>query len=317
MPSCDKNILIHTLESHDISIYDYDFVMVRNDIIMMQEILKHREKYGYKALYRFSYPKASFQLYADHVKKANTFFAPFRHHFKMQNKTAIINECDGFLPTSQRMHDTFLPDVSIPSIICPPTINPRMIQENKAHNKDEKHFFYTGTIDKTRQFEIILDAFEEVTDTRWKLFIATKDIPYVTKMLSHYPSLKSHISIYKATTKEEVLKGIAKADIGIALLPNISVFNSSLPVKIFDYYASGLPCLMTHSSHTDSIFSDGETAWFCDFLVDEIAKKIESLIKESKEKVTEVGKQGQAYLLESRDYEKIAQNIAKALGEIS
>jgi glycosyltransferase involved in cell wall biosynthesis len=316
MPSCDKSTLIQTLELHDILMSDYDFVMVRNDINLMKDILTQREKYGYKALYRFSYPKASFELYADQVKKANTFFAPFRHHFKMQNKTAIINECDAFLPTSQRMHDTFLPHVTIPSIICPPAINPRMIQENTQHDEDEKRFFYTGTLDKTRQFEIILDAFQQVKDKRWKLFIATKYMSYVENMLSVYPSLASHIHIYKAKTKEEVLNGIATTDIGIALLPNIPVYNSSLPVKIFDYYASGVPCLMTHSPHTDSVFSDCETAWFCDFSVDEIAKKIEYLIIQSKEEVMEVGSQGQAYLLSSRNYENIAQNIAKALEEI-
>ncbi|SFV66213.1 hypothetical protein MNB_SV-12-1075 [hydrothermal vent metagenome] len=317
LPSCDKNILIQTLESHDILMSSYDFVMVRNDIILMEEILKEREKYGYKALYRFSYPKANFKLYADQIKEANTFFAPFWHHFKMQNKTAIINECDAFLPTSQRMHDTFLPEVSIPSIICPPAINPCMIYENEQHEEDEKRFFYTGTIDKTRQFEMILDAFEKVTDKNWKLFIATRNITYVENMLSTYPSLASHVSIYRANTKEKVLEGIAKADIGIALLPNIPVYNSSLPVKIFDYYASGLPCLMTHSPHTDSIFSDCETAWFCEFSIDEIAKKIEYLISQSKEEVIEIGAKGQEYLLESRNYEDISKRIAQKLGELS
>jgi len=317
MPSCDKKCLIKTLESHDILLSDYDFVMVRNDTSLMKEIVTQRDKYGYKALYRFSYPKSNLKLHRDKLKKANTFFAPLRHYFQVQHDIAMINLCDAFLPTSKRMKETFLPLVTIPTIICPPAINPKMIYENIQHEEDEKRFFYAGTVDKTREFETILDAFKEVKNKAWKLHIASRDRCYVEKMLAKYPSIKAQISITTAKTKEDLLKGIAKSDIGMALLPNIPVYNSSLPVKIFDYYASGLPCLMTHSPHTDSIFSDCNTAWFCDFSVHKIAKKIDYLCTLSKAEVMEVGKQGQEYLLETRDYERIAKTIAKSLEEIS
>jgi len=317
LPSCDKNILIQTLEDNDVLMSDYDFVMVRNMIEVMKEVLKYKGRYKYKALYRYSYPKANLKLYTDQVKKKNTFFAPLRQHFQIEIETAIINTCDAFLPTSKRMQQTFRPNVTIPTIICPPAINPQMLYANEQHLEDEKRFFYAGTIDKTREFKVILDAFKEVKSTKWKLCIATRDRVYTSKILSHYPSLQAQISVDTAKTKEDLLELIAKADIGVALLPNIPIYNSSLPVKIFDYYASAVPCLMTHSPYTTSVFTDCETAWFCDFSIHKIAKKIDYLITQSKEKVMLVGEKGQTHLLESRNYETIAEDIAQKLGALS
>lgn len=316
MPCSDKKNLIKTLEYNKIDISLYDYVMVRNDIEVMQEVLKYKEVYDYKALYRFSYPKSNLKLHSDQVKKKNTFFAPLRHYFQIQKETAIINLCDAFLPTSLRMKKTFRPDVTVPTILCPPAINPLMLRENEQHDSDEKRFFYAGTVDKTREFKVILNAFKEVKSKRWQLNISSIDREYIAKILEKYPSIKGQITVHTAKTKQELLGLISKSDIGIALLPNIPIYNSSLPVKIFDYYASALPCLMTHSPHTDSIFRDKDTAWFCDFSVHKISKKLAYLIKQSKEDIKKVGLHGQAHLLEERNYENIAQTIATQLGEI-
>jgi glycosyltransferase involved in cell wall biosynthesis len=313
VPTRYKNVLLKELKHNNIDIASYDLIMVRNNIDMMKQILKYREKYHYKALYRFSFPKRSIKMCCDKAENKHSLLSSLLHPFKTKNETKIINLCDAFLPTSQRMHKAFLPKVTIPSIICSPAINPQVLHENKQHTGKEKRFIYSGTVDKVREFETVLDAFSKVTNPAWKLFISTRDTEYTYKMLEKYPNIREQIEVYNAKTKDALLDLIAKADIGVALLPDIPIYNTATPVKIFDYYSSAVPCLMTDSGHTNTVFTDCSDAWFCDFTTEDITKKIEYLLTLSKEDVMEVGAKGQARLLDVKNYETLAKNIATQL----
>ncbi|RLA71422.1 MAG: hypothetical protein DRG09_00160 [Epsilonproteobacteria bacterium] len=188
-----------------------------------------------------------------------------------------------------------------------------MLHKNEQHSKDEKRFVYEGTLDKVREFETVLDAFSKLKSDTWKLIISTRDIPYAQKMLENYPHIKDHIELCNAQTKEALIDLIAKADIGVALLPDIPIYNASTPVKVFDYYSSAVPCLMTRAEHIGTIFTDCDDAWFCDFTQDDISKKLEHLLSLSKDEVAKVGEHGQQRLLETRNYETIAKKIADQL----
>jgi len=313
LPSRYKNVLIDELVRNDVDIQSYDFVMVRNNINIMKHILKYREKYHYKALYRFSFPKRRVKMCCDKADKKQSLLSRLLNPLKTKNETKIINLCDAFLPTSQRMHKAFLPKVDIPTIICSPAINPQTLHENEQHKGAEKRFVYSGTVDKVREFETVLNAFAKLTNPQWKLFISTRDTEYTYAMIEKYPSIREHIEVYNAKTKDALLELIAKADIGVALLPDIPIYNSATPVKIFDYYSSAVPCLMTDSGHTTTIFTDCTDAWFCDFTQEDITKKIEYLLTLSKEEVMQVGAKGQERLLDVKNYETLAKTIATKL----
>jgi len=313
LPTRYKDILLPELKRNDIAIESYDFIMVRNNIDIMKHILKYRDTYHYKALFRFSFPKRSVKICCDEAENKKHLLPHIVHHIKTKKETAIINKCDAFLPTSLAMHEAFRPNVTIPSIICAPGINPAMLHENKQHTEDEKRFVYVGTLDKVREFETVLNAFSKVKSDKWKLLISTRDTQYAHEMLDNYPQLKNHIEVCNAQTKDALLKLIAKADIGVALLPNIPIYNTSTPVKIFDYYSSAVPCLMTNSAHTNTIFTDCTDAWFSDFTSSDITKKIEYLLTLRKEEVAHVGEEGQKRLLNVKNYETIAKNIADQL----
>lgn len=313
VPSRYKNVLIHELNRNDISIEGYDYIMVRNDIDVMKHVLRYRDTYHYKALFRFSFPKRSIKISYDKAENKKNLLAQTMHRLKTRRETKIINKCDAFLPTSHAMHKAFRPRVNIPTIICPPAIDPAMLYENQQHSEDEKRFVYSGTLNKVREFETVLNAFSKLKSIKWKLLISTRDIPYAQTMLENYPQIKDHIELCNAQTKEALLDLIAKADIGIALLPDIPIYNASTPVKIFDYYSSAVPCLMTQAEHIGTIFTDCEDAWFCDFTQDDISQKIDYLLSLSKAAVAKVGEKGQQRLLKTRNYETIAKQIADQL----
>ena len=174
-------------------------------------------------------------------------------------------------------------------------------------------FFYAGTLDKLREFETILDAFCLVDPTKFKLMISTKDPEYAKKMIESYPMLKDSIELYDAKSKDELLELISKADVGLASLPDIVLFNSSTPMKVLDYYTSAVPCLMTENENNNSIFEDEKTAWLCEFNKNAIKDKIEEIIALSKDEVAEVGVNGQKRLLDIRNFKRIADDLAHQL----
>ena len=313
VPSRYKNVLFHELSCNQVDLHSYDYVMVRNSILLMKHVLKHRDTYGYKALFRFSFPKRKVQIKCEEAQGKNQFIERCIHAIKTKKETKIINECDAFLPTSISMKQHYLPNVSAPTILCPPAIDPAKLHPHQQHQDDALHFVYVGTLDTLRQFDTILNAFASLQSKKWKLYISTREVEFAYALLENYPNIKEHIKLYNAKTKDALLELVAKSDIGIALLPDLPVYNTSTPVKVFDYYSSGVPCLMTHSAHTSSIFTDCVDAWFCDFDVKEIADKLSYLLTLSKEEIAAIGAKGQKRLLEVKNYETIAEKIADQL----
>lgn len=313
VPSRYKNSLFSELSSHGVDLASYDFVMVRNDIKLMKQVLKEKEKYGYKTAFRFSFPKKVIKMRYDKIHKKSHFMHTLTHTFASKNKSKIINTCDFFLPTSQKMKEEFFPHVKIKTILCPPGIDPEVLHPNIQHEEDEKRFCYEGTFDKTREFETVLDAFGQLKSQKWKLIIATKEPKQAQELVSRYPVLQNKIDIRTAKNKDELLDIIAHADIGLALLPDIPIYNTSTPVKTLDYYASAVPCLMTEGPHVSNLFIEGEDAWFSTFETDKIEEKLEALILLSKKEVAEVGRKGQARLLDVKNYKTIAKNLALEL----
>ncbi len=313
MPSRYKNTLLKELTHNHIDIHRYDFVMVRNNIALMEQILKKRKKYGYKALYRFSFPKRKVQIKCQEAEGKNQFLKRCVHYIQTKKETKLINRCDAFLPTSERMHQAYRPEVTIPTIICAPAINPAALHAHQQHTGEEIRFVYVGTLDKVREFETILEAFASLKNNAWKLYISTRDVAFAYKLLEKYPSIKKQVKIYNSKTKDALLKLISKSDIGIALLPPLPIYTTSTPVKVFDYYASGVPCLMTQSDHTSTIFTDCLDAWFCAFTPKDIKEKLHYLLTLNKKEIAAIGDKGQKRLLDVKNYETIAKNIADQL----
>ena len=63
----------------------------------------------------------------------------------------------------------------------------------------------------------------------------------------------------------------------------------------------------------ESIFDDDSSAWLCEFDTESIKNKIEKIISLSKDAVAEVGVKGQNRLLEIRNNERIANDLAHQL----
>ncbi len=313
LPVADKTKVLQELKNNGVDISLYSFVVVRNSGEILKHVLSMSGTYNFKVGYRLSFPKRRAKMQVDKANNKATFLKHLNNTLTTYSETKMINQCDIFMPTSKQMQEEYFEGVSTKTFICPPAIDPELLHENLQHEKKEKRFFYAGTLDKLREFETVLDAFNDVQSNDWKLTISTKDPEYATKVVNSYSTLANNVEIHNAKNKEELLKLISESDIGVSILPEIPLFNTSTPVKIMDYYSSAVPCIMTNNANNNTIFTDDFDAWFCKFDKNSIKNKIEYIIALSKDDVTKVGVRGQERLLEIRNYKKIAGSLAETL----
>lgn len=313
LPEGDKGRAIQELNNAGIDVSSYSYVFVRNNGEILKHVLSQSGTYDYKVGYRLSFPKRRAKMEVDSANNKSTFLKFINNTVSTYSETKLINQCDLFVPTSEQMHEEYFEGVTAKTFICPPALDPEILHENLQHEADEKRFFYAGTLDKLREFETVLEAFNSLESNNWKLTISTKDPEYAQEVVNSFTSLSSNVEIQNAKNKTELLALIAKSDIGVSILPEIPLFNTSTPVKIMDYYASTIPCIMTNNANNNTIFTDDLDAWFCKFDKDSIKAKLEYIISLSKDEVTEVGVKGQGRLLDVRNYKKIAAKLSETL----
>lgn len=313
IPKKFQNNILEELQKAGINLEKFGFVVIRNNTDLLKEVLDKKQNYNFKVGFRLSFPKRIAKLQTDEANNKKTLFDVISNKIKTFTEISLINKCDIFLPTSFQMKDDYFKDVKTRSFVIPSAIDPDNLHENIQHESSEKRFFYAGTLDKLREFEIILEAFSNINSSNYKLMISTKDPEYLEKLLEDFENLSNNIEVYNATNRDELLELIAKADVGIATLPDIALFNSSTPMKVLDYYSSAIPCIMSNNENNTSIFEDNISAWFTNFDEDSIRKKLEQIINLSKDEVAKVGQNGQNRLLSVRNYERIAADLAHQL----
>ncbi|MCP4970149.1 MAG: glycosyltransferase family 4 protein [Arcobacter sp.] len=313
LPIADKNNSIKELDRNGIDISSYSYIVVRNSGEILKHVISMSGVYDYKVGYRLSFPKRVAKMQMDKANNKISFLKHLNNTLTTYSETKLINQCDIFIPTSEQMHNEFFEGVTTKTFICPPAMDPDILHKNIQHEGEEKRFFYAGTLDKLREFETVLDAFNSVKSNNWKLTISSKDPKYTKQVVDSYSSLGDNVEIFNAKNKKELLNLISKADIGVSILPDIPLFNTSTPVKILDYYSSTVPCIMTNNANNNTLFTDDYDAWFCKFNKESIKEKIEYIVNLSKDEVAEVGVRGQDRLLKIRNYKIIAERLAETL----
>jgi glycosyltransferase involved in cell wall biosynthesis len=313
IPEKFSSNLLEELGNKGININDYAFVVVRNNTSLLKDVLKKKIKHNYKVGFRLSFPKRIAKLQTDEANNKKSFFDIINNKIQTFSEISLINECDIFLPTSFQMKNDYFKDVKTRTFVIPSAIDPDLLHDNIQHVGEEKKFFYAGTLDKLREFETVLEAFSLIKDHKYKIMISTKDPEYLDNMLLAFPNLKNNIEICDAKNREDLLKLIALCDVGLSVLPDIALFNSSTPIKVLDYYSSAVPCIMSSNENNTSIFEDNNSAWFSKFNKESIKEKLEYIISLSKDEVTQVGINGQKRLLAVRNYERIAADLAHQL----
>jgi len=316
VPIHERKDILKFLSENGVNVFAYDYVVVRNIHDVLENILAAKDTYNIKVGFRLSFPKIVVALERAKVEKGSTILKSIDAKLKTHAKLKLINQCDIFLPTSRRMQEVYYPGVTTKIHVIPSAIDPSRVHEKVSRGDGKIVFSYIGTLSKLRNFELILESFNSLKSDNWELLISTVDEAYAQNCIEDFVKIKDKIKIIKANTKEELLDVIAHCDVGVALLPDIDIFRTSVPLKIIDYYTSGIPALISNNELNHTVFENDKDAWICDFDKDMITSKIEEIIANPKDKIREMGKSGQQKLLDTRNYKVIAEKLAKAMEEL-
>ena len=316
VPAINEENIIEYLESKDIDISSYNFIFVRNKKKYLENVLKNKDRYSYKIAFRISYPKKYHKLKLLNLLNPFEVIKAILYKTKIKKKTQLINKCDLFLPSSVESKEKFYSEINITSFPVFPGLDPDKLNTHIISNDNIKNFIYVGTIDKLREFNIILDAFNKIQTKNWKLTVSTTDKTYVTDLKKKYPKLHDNINLATTHSLEELRAQINEHDVGIALLPQIDLYDTVIADKVIDYATCSLPALLTNNKKNNSIFKN-EEAIFCDFNSNDISLKLEELINTSNVKLSEIGNKGQLKLLSlKRNYKTLAKQLSDKLNEI-
>ena len=295
----------------------YDFVIVRNKKDVLKNVLKHKDEFGYKVGYRISYPKKHHALEMTKGYSPSAIYKRLLFNRKIQERDTLVNQCDLFMPSSPEAHRTFYPHISTRSFPIWVGLDPDTIKHHQFSEGDRTNFVHAGSVDEIRSFDVVLDAFEAIKEDTWHLNIITKKKAYIYTLLRLYPTIKNRITVHEAVyTVDELREEVNKSDIGISLLPSLPFFDTVIADKVISYYDCAIPTLMTSNSKNHAIFAD-EEAFFVDFNTEAISKSLRILIEMPREKLSEVGNNGQAKLLKlKRNYKLLAGSLAETMDDI-
>jgi glycosyltransferase involved in cell wall biosynthesis len=165
--------------------------------------------------------------------------------------------------------------------------NPTKIQLNLRQKfPGKKIILHLGAADEGRGMEEIIQAAQYLPEKFILVFVGGGKTENEAKNLALKLGLKN-IHFFPAVPPEEILPTIAQADLGLALTQKVSLsYYLSLPNKIFQYLAGGLPILGSNFPEFKKVIKAhglGET-------VDPsrpklIAKKIQAMLNPQKQKI--------------------------------
>lgn len=313
VPQQYKKEICRYMEAKGVDLSSFDFVFVRNMLDVLSDVLKQRSRCGYKVGFRVSFPKTEEAYEASKADNSVTFMGMLGTYFQRYNKKRLLAQCDLFMPPSKDMEETFYAQSKVRSFPLPSGLDPARITPHRQSEGSERHFIYVGTLDSLRRFEQVLIAFTRVKSDDWHLNISTFNPEFARTVMGRYPSIAEKVSIIKADNLNELMRQVDDCDVGIALLPDIPVYSTSIPAKIMDYYTCAIPAILTDNAKNRTLFSD-EDAIFCRFEIDDIIEKIERVIAMSQEQIAAMGHAGQNKLLHhKRNYEIMAKELHDVL----
>ncbi len=293
---------------NEISLDSYDYVIVRNFFSVLDAALKQKKQHDCKIGFQLSFPHSYRRLHEANITKRATIRKLIEYKIRNVFENRLLNNSDFFLPISNEMVKVFYSSLNIPILPVPLGVNPNNVIQPKPKNNTKVRMLYIGTIDRLRQFDLVLNVLSrlDADSSNWEFDIYTKEKSLVQKMIPE--SISKKINIKNFVPREILLKEISNYDIGIFLLPNNKLYRVASPTKVMDYYQAGIPCIMSPIPECLELFDDS-SAFLTPFKEDTIEKAFKNALGCSKEHLTEMAEIGQKKLLKQRNYQILSERI--------
>ncbi|MBF0127097.1 MAG: glycosyltransferase family 4 protein [Magnetococcales bacterium] len=297
-----------------------DFVLVRNIFPAYGNALRHRTRFGFKVCFHYSFPHTYRHYYAEggqgFAKARKWLTYRVNHFFQMR----LMRRADGFLPISERMPGMLglpggMPVFPVHSgvdfdLLPPPADSPL--------TDPVRRFLYIGTMDALRRMEVVLQAFDRLESPDWRLDIYTAQEAFTRRLISHtMPNRSSQVTVFPALPRAELYDRMRTCHIALCLIPPTPLYQVSSPLKLMEYYAMGLPVVMSRLPECLNLFEHAGCGWFADFHPNPIHAALEQALNTPLHQTHQMGQMGRAIVFQHRNYAGMAARLADFLSKLT
>lgn len=302
-------------EIKDLIITEYDFVIVRNDFNVLNDVINYKNKYnknfriGFQCTFLHSYRR----IVQAHIEKKGLIRKYLQYSFAQHKEEKLIKKCDFLIPNSKMMNKV-VNKFNLPYTCIYSSIDLELLPKIDI-SKDLKliKFVYIGTIDKLREVDLIFKAFEKVNRENWTLDIYTKDIELAQKYRNEMEFNKDKVIINNPLNRDELYEKISHYDVGISLIPVNDLYVVASPIKLSEYFACKLAVMTTAIPEAVDLYANKNCAFFVNFDLNSIVESINDILGRNKKELEIMGKNGFDIVQEKRNYELIALDIKNFL----
>jgi glycosyltransferase involved in cell wall biosynthesis len=291
-----------------------DFTIVRNTPSALRDVLHGRRHYRYKAGFHPTFPHALRRVHEAQLTGAGLLRKQIEYRFKRHQLNRLAAQCDFVMSSSDRMIDGADARNAATFFRLHNGFDDELVP-GASQQAEARHgalrFVYSGSVDMTRRADVILGAFDDLSRDDWRLDMFTTDVARAKEVVgSAMRRRHDQVHIIPAIDRASLFRRLSECDVGICLIPVTPLYAVSSPLKMTEYYACGIPAVMTRLPACLEAFEGRGCGFFTDFDRASIRRTIEEILSTDRRELRRMGAIGREFVRAERNYRKIAGDLA-------
>jgi glycosyltransferase involved in cell wall biosynthesis len=291
-----------------------DFVIVRNTPPALRGVLSNRARYGYQVGFHPTFPHALRRLEEARLTRRGLLRKHVEYLLKRHRLNGYVRRCDFILSTSSYMIENAAVRQSMTFFEMPGGFDADLVPTRQQSDKGPVRFIYQGSFDITRRMDVVLSAFDDLPGDDWRLEIFTADFDRAAALVQS--SVRRHVgnvTVNAAIDRAALFEKVSANDVGICMIPTTPLYAVSSPLKMAEYYACGIPAIMSPLPACRDAFADRGCGFFSEFDRASIKRTLEQVLSTDRAMLRDMGAAGRALVMADRNYRKIAKDLADFL----
>jgi glycosyltransferase involved in cell wall biosynthesis len=287
----------------------FDVVIVRNFIAVLWQALRKRSRYGFRVGFWNSFPHSFRRYFQARLERKAVLRKAVEYQVRSVLENRLVQNCDFLIAMSPEFKSIYYPASVVPFLALPMGVDFAHLPRHAQPKSGCFRAIYTGTIDGLRQVDVILKALCGLQeDFILDIYSSSRNEAVDAIKTFGDPRVRLHGPLPR-TALFEVITGY---DLGIGVIPEHKLYEVSSPTKTLEYYALGVPALVSHLPEYTKLF-DSTTAFFCHFNVDEIRDAFQRAVRTPRSELAAMGCRGKTVIQEKRNYESLSQDLYRFL----
>ena len=294
-----------------------DFIVVRNTLAALHDALRNRRRFNYLVGFHPTFPHNLRRVHESDLAGKGRLRKRIEYRLKERRLNRLASMCDFIVSSSEYMIDDASLRRSMKFFKISNGVDLDQVlpyEPRHPHPDAPLRFVYIGSFDLARQLDVVFAAFDDLIDTSWNLTIFTPKPEEAEEIVRQsMPRVADRVEVLAAKPRGELFRRLADYDVGINLIPVNPVYTVSSPIKLFEYYACGLPAVMTPLPACLELFGDRNVGWITDFDRKAITRTLADVLRTDRAEILRLGAAGREIVLNERNYRKIGGEFAAFL----